>query len=128
MPLPTASTKEREKAMYCVEIDGRRRGDLGISVVVLAEGPVEATAEVRRIHPEYVGGAKKNGRVYEVAHLEIDWDTGRTFIMRKSFAFVFAESAACKESLNRSWFERWPTWLESRGYPAMMALSRGSKE
>jgi hypothetical protein len=69
--------------MYCVEINGRHPGDLGISVIVLAEGVVEAVAEVRRMHPEYVGRAKKNGRVYEVAHLEIDWDSGRTFITRK---------------------------------------------
>jgi hypothetical protein len=71
------------QSMYCVENNARHPGDLGISVIVLAEGPVEAVAEVRRLHPENVGRAKKNGRVYEVAHIEIDWDTGRTFITRK---------------------------------------------
>jgi hypothetical protein len=82
-PLPSASTKKPTKAMHCVEINARHACDLGISVVVLAEGPVEAVAEARRMYPEYVGRAKKNGRVYEVAHLEIDWDSGRTFITRK---------------------------------------------
>jgi hypothetical protein len=83
MPLPSASTKEREKAMYCVEINARHSGDLGVSIIVLAEGPLEAVAEVRRLHPENVSRAKKSGRVFKVEHLEIDWDSGRTFITRK---------------------------------------------
>ena len=82
-PPPSASTKKPAKAMYCVEINGRHPGDLGISAVVLARDPIEAVAEVRRLFPEHVGKSKGNGRVYEVAHLEIDWDSGRTFITRK---------------------------------------------
>ena len=73
----------RENTMFCVEINLRHPGDLGVSVVVLARDPLEAVGKVRRMHPEYIARAKKNGRVYEIAHLEIDWDSGRTFITRK---------------------------------------------
>jgi hypothetical protein len=65
------------QSMYCVEINARHPSDLGVSVIVLACDPLEAVGKARRRYPEYVGRSQGNGRVYAVAHIEIDWDSGR---------------------------------------------------
>lgn len=72
-----------KQSMFCVEITKRHPGDLGISVIVLARDPLEAVGKARRLYPEFVDKEEKNGRVYEAAHIEIDWDSGSTYIIRK---------------------------------------------
>lgn len=41
------------KRMFCVETNHRYPGDLGASIIVLAEDVLDALAEVRRCYPEY---------------------------------------------------------------------------
>jgi hypothetical protein len=67
--------------MWCVEMNGRWERDLGACVVVSAKDAFEAYSEARRLYPEH-GERCKSGHVYPVAHIEIDWDSGRTLVKR----------------------------------------------
>ena len=71
------------KRMFCVEVSHRYFGDLGASIIVLANDVVDAVAEARRKYPEYTEVKEAGGRVFEVGHIHHDWSTGQTFITKR---------------------------------------------
>ena len=67
--------------MYSVEFE-RQVGDLGVSVVLLADNPLAAIDQAFTWFPEYLREGFR-GDVFEAEYAEIDWDSGRSFVVRK---------------------------------------------
>jgi len=67
--------------MFAVDIE-RPSGGVAFTVIVLAPAPLPAWEEVFRIFPEFRQSCRR-GHVHEVAYVEIDWDTGRTFVIKR---------------------------------------------
>jgi len=74
-PLPGITPR-----MYSVDFENRP-GDLGVSVVILADAPEAALEKVFSLFPEYQR-ASRRGHVCEAEYAEIDWETGRAFAVR----------------------------------------------
>ena len=70
-----------ETNVFAVEFKRHPR-DLGVVVIVLAEGRMDAVKQAWRLYPEYKRDAV-SGRVYAIQYAEIDWENGRAFIMRR---------------------------------------------
>ena len=67
--------------LYCIEIRRHSR-DLGVSVVLEATCELMARREVLRLFPEF----KHNlvlMEVYLAQYAEIDWDTGRSVVVKQ---------------------------------------------
>jgi hypothetical protein len=67
--------------MFAVEFE-RPSGSLAFTVVVLAMCPRHALEQVFNIFPEYRRDCRQ-GNVHEVAHVEIDWQAGRAFVIKR---------------------------------------------
>jgi hypothetical protein len=73
---PTSETN-----LYAVEFRRHPR-DLGVVVVLAAESRTKAIEQAWRLFPEYKRDAVA-GCVYTIQYAEIDWDNGRTIVMRR---------------------------------------------
>jgi hypothetical protein len=67
--------------MFAVEFGGET-GEMHISVIVLANGSLEALDKAWRLFPEYKHESR-GGHVYMVEYVEVDWHSGRTLIVRR---------------------------------------------
>ena len=67
--------------MFAVDFE-RPSGGLAFTVVVLAMCPKHAMEQVFEMFPEYRRESRQ-GHVHEVAHVEIDWQAGRAFVMKR---------------------------------------------
>ena len=67
--------------MFAVEFE-RPSGSLEFTVVVLAACPQVALQEAFKMFPEYRRDCRQ-GHVHEVAHVEIDWQAGRAFVIKR---------------------------------------------
>lgn len=67
--------------MFAVEFE-RPSGSLAFTVVVLAMCPRHALEQVFEMFPEYRRDFRQ-GHVHEVAHVEIDWQAGRAFVIKR---------------------------------------------
>ena len=74
---------KRKKAIYAVESQHRRPGDLGISILVMARNPAQALCIARKLYPEHTSIKGNFGRILEVNHAFFDWTTGQAFITRE---------------------------------------------
>ena len=74
-PLP--GTKPR---MYAVNFE-KHPGDLGLTAIVLADAPGAALEKIFNLFPEYLRVGRR-GHVFEIDYAEIDWDTGRSFVLQ----------------------------------------------
>jgi hypothetical protein len=66
--------------MYAVDFKNRP-GDLGTTAIVLADAPEAAQEKAFDMFPE-CRRAGRPGRVFEIEYAEIDWDTGRNFVIQ----------------------------------------------
>ena len=73
-PLPGITPR-----MYSVDFENRP-GDLGVTVIVVADAPEAALQKVFSLFPEYQR-ASRRGHVCEAEFAEIDWETGRAFVI-----------------------------------------------
>ena len=67
--------------LFCIEIKRHTR-DLGVSIVLQATCELMARREVLRLFPEY----KHNLVLMQVSlvrYVEIDWESGRTIVIKK---------------------------------------------
>jgi hypothetical protein len=68
--------------LYCIEIQ-RHSKDLGVSIVLQATCELMARREVLRLFPEF-----KNSlvlmQVFLVQYVEIDWNSGRSFVIKQT--------------------------------------------
>jgi len=67
--------------MFAVEFE-RPAGNLAFSVIVPATDHLPTLEKVHTMFPEF-RRTSRQGRVHEVAHVEIDWDIGRTFVIKR---------------------------------------------
>ena len=67
--------------LYCIEIQ-RHEGDLGLSVVLPATCELMARCEVLRLFPEYKHDLVLM-QVFLARYAEIDWDAGRTVVVKQ---------------------------------------------
>src|ERR1035438_10275648 len=67
--------------LYCVEIQ-RHAHDLGISVVLQANCELMARHEALRLFPEYKHDLVLM-EVYLARYVEIDWDSGRSIVVKQ---------------------------------------------
>ena len=67
--------------LYCVEIQ-RSPQDLGISIVLPATCELMARREALRLFPEYKHDLVLM-QVYLARYVEIDWDTGRSIVVKQ---------------------------------------------
>ena len=74
---PVSGIKPR---MYSVNFE-KRPGGLGITAIVLADAPAVALEKIFRLFPEY-RRVRRRGHVFEIDYAEIDWDTGRDFVIQ----------------------------------------------
>jgi hypothetical protein len=66
--------------MFAVDFK-RLPGDLGTTAIVLADAPEDALEKAFSMFPEY-RQASRPGHVFEIEYAEIDWDTGRDFVIQ----------------------------------------------
>jgi hypothetical protein len=67
--------------LYCVEIQ-RDPKDLGVSIVLPANCELMARREVLRLFPEFKHGFPLM-EVYLARYVEVDWDSGRSIVMKQ---------------------------------------------
>ncbi len=67
--------------LYVVEFR-RHSGDLGVSVILPATCALMAKLEAWRLFPEHKRNASAMS-VFNVEYAEIDWETGRCFVMKR---------------------------------------------
>lgn len=67
--------------LFCVEIQ-RYPKDLGVSVVLQATCELMARREFLRLYPEFKHDLVLM-EVYLAQYVEIDWDTGRSFVVKQ---------------------------------------------
>ena len=67
--------------MFAVEFE-RPSGSLSFTVVVLAMCPRHAIEQVFEMFSEFRRDFRQ-GHVHEVAHVEIDWQDGRAFVIKR---------------------------------------------
>ena len=88
--------------VYAVEFEFERH--LGISVIVPATCALMAKLEAWRLFPEHKRNAHRTF-VYNVEYAEIDWETGRCFVMKRrkraSIPVFFAEEHRQKPKKKR---------------------------
>ena len=65
--------------MFAVDFERLPR-DLGFTVIVLATSPLPALEKVFKLFPEY--RPNRRGHVHEIEYAEIDWETGRAFVIQ----------------------------------------------
>ena len=58
-------------------------GSLEFTIVVLAVCPRHALEQVFVMFPELRGSCRQ-GNVYEVAYVQVDWHIGRTFVIKRA--------------------------------------------
>ena len=58
-----------------------RPGDLGTTAIVVADAPEAAVEKAFNLFPEY-RRVSRRGHVFEVEYAEVDWDTGRAFVIQ----------------------------------------------
>jgi hypothetical protein len=75
-----ASPPAIKPRMFAVDFK-RRPGDLGTTAIVLADSPEAALEKASNMFPEY-RRAGRPGHVFEIEYAEIDWDTGRDFVIQ----------------------------------------------
>jgi hypothetical protein len=78
-----------ETNLYAVEFTRHPR-DLGVVVVLAAESRIKAIEQVRQLYPEYKRTALL-GCVYLIQYAEIDWDNGRSFVIRRKTRLTIAQ-------------------------------------
>ena len=74
---PLSDTNPR---MFAVDFK-RLPGDLGTTAIVLADSPETALERALNMFLEY-RRATRPGHVFEIEYAEIDWDTGRDFVIQ----------------------------------------------
>ena len=67
--------------MYSVDFENRP-GDLGVTAIVLADAPEAALEKVCKLFREYRRVSCRD-HVFEVEYAEIDWETGRAFVIQR---------------------------------------------
>lgn len=67
--------------LYCVEITRKPR-DLGVSIVLPATCHLMARREAFRLFPEYKHSHVLM-RVFPVQYIEIDWESGRSIVVKR---------------------------------------------
>jgi len=67
--------------LYCIEIQ-RHSKDLGVSIVLPATCELMARCEVLRLFPEYRHTAVAV-QVYLARYVELDWDSGRSIVVKQ---------------------------------------------
>ena len=72
--------------LFCVEIKRHPR-DLGLSIVFAATSKLAATQAVLRLYPEFKH-ILVSMQVYRARYAEIDWDSGRTIVVKRRKAGV----------------------------------------
>ena len=85
--------------LFCIEIQ-RHPKDLGISVVLPATCELMARREVLRLFPEF----KHNlvlMQVFLAQYAEIDWDSGRTVVVKQTRRQEIPPCIAAKVGLKR---------------------------
>jgi hypothetical protein len=85
--------------LYCVEIQRHPR-DLGISVVLPANCELMARREALRLYPEY----KHNlvlMQVFLAQYAEIDWETGRSIVVKRRRQPAIPACVAAEAKLER---------------------------
>jgi hypothetical protein len=95
--------------LYCVEIQ-RYPKDLGISVVLPAMCELMARREVLRLFPEFKHGFPLM-EVYLAQYAEIDWDSGRSIVVKQRRRPTIPACVAAEAKLER---EK-PVRLEDEG-------------
>jgi hypothetical protein len=68
-------------SMHSVDFENRP-GDLGTTAIVLADAPEAALEKAFNLFPEY-RRVSRRGHVFEVEYCEIDWETGRAFVIQR---------------------------------------------
>lgn len=71
------------RRLFCVEAT-RWEGDLGLAVVLVERDSDFALAEFHRLYPELTRRGTC-GRVYPADFAEIDFETGRSFVIRRKY-------------------------------------------
>lgn len=69
--------------LYCIEAT-RWESDLGVAVVLVERDPDYALAEFHRLYPEWTRKGTR-GRVFRANYAEIDFDSGRSFIIKRNY-------------------------------------------
>ncbi len=85
--------------LYCVEIQ-RHPKDLGVSVVLPATCELMARHEVLRLFPEHKHGFPLI-EVYLAQYAEIDWDSGRTIVVKQRRRPTIPACVAAEAKLER---------------------------
>lgn len=80
--LPLCTKNPPISDLFCVEIQ-RHKGDLGLSVILPATCELKARWEFLRLFPEFRHSAV-HVEVYLVRYAEIDWDSGRCLVIKRS--------------------------------------------
>lgn len=75
--------KKPKKAMFAVESNNRHSKDLGITILVLVRSHSEALATAKKLYPEHTTKKGSGGRIFPVSHAIVDWDTGKSLIIRE---------------------------------------------
>jgi hypothetical protein len=75
------SNSSPSPSLYCVEIKRHPR-DLGLSIVFAATSKLAATQAVLRLYPEYKHSLVLMD-VYRARWVEVDFDSGRTIVVKR---------------------------------------------
>ena len=67
--------------MYAVDFE-LHPGDLGATVMVSAATPPSAVERAFQLFLEYLREGRR-GHVHEIEYAEIEWETGRTFVIQR---------------------------------------------
>ena len=68
--------------MYAVDYE-LPSGSLAFTTIVLALCPRHALEQVSEMFPE-LRKMYSRGRVYDVAYVQVDWEVGQTFVIKRS--------------------------------------------
>ena len=67
--------------MYSVDFENHL-GDLGVTVIVLADTPEAALERVCKLFREYRRVSRRD-HTFQVEYAEIDWETGQAFVIQR---------------------------------------------
>ena len=85
--------------LYCVEIQRHPR-DLGVSIVLPATCELMARREAFRLFPEYKHSLVLM-KVFLTQYVEIDWDSGRSIVVKQTRRPEIPPCIAAKVGLKR---------------------------
>jgi hypothetical protein len=85
--------------LFCIEIK-RHPKDLGVNVVLLANCELMARREALRLFPEYKHDLVLM-QVFVAQYAEIDWDSGRSIVVKRRQRLEIPACIAAKVGLKR---------------------------